>query len=210
MKTMLIITGPQGSGNHVFSKIFALHKDVYGWKDLLNEHWIAHDYEPFSGCWDMPNLLNAIDWTGMDYYVTSISCPYADEGTIRVPKYKDFINATQKLGIKVKVAIIGRDQNVIKYQQERVRDRYSLPDFELEMDYLMTLDPVFISQELLYLYKGKYLQSLSKQLDFPIAHDDVRVDDILKQDANEKYFQSIGIQELDYTVRKVSGLKEKL
>ena len=99
---------------------------------------------------------------------------------------------------------------MIKYQQERVRDRHSLPDFESEMNYLMTLDPVFISQELLYLYKAKYLQSLSKQLDFPIAYNDERVGDILKQDANEKYFQSIGIQELDYTVRKVSGLKEKL
>jgi hypothetical protein len=210
MKQLLIITGPQGSGNHVFSKIFALHKDVYGWKDLLNEYWIAHDYEPFSDCWDMPSLLNAIDWTSMDYYVTSISCPYANKGVVTIPKYKDFIKIATQLGINVKVAIIGRDQNVINYQQERIRDRHSLPDFESELDYLMTLDPIFISQELLYLYKDKYLKSLSKQLDFPIAHDDVRISEILKQDANEKYFHSIDMQELDYTVRKVSGLKEKL
>jgi hypothetical protein len=59
------------------------------------------------------------------------------------------------------------------------------------------------------LYKDKYLQSLAKQLDFPIAYDDPRVFEILKQDANEKYFQSIPQQELDKTVRKVSGLKEK-
>jgi len=115
----------------------------------------------------------------------------------------------KQLGISVKVAIIGRDQNVIKYQQERIRDRHSLSDFESELDYLLTLNPVFISQELLYLYKDKYLQSLSVQLDFPIAHDDSRVFEILKQDANEKYFQSISLQELDKTVRKVSGLKEK-
>jgi hypothetical protein len=115
----------------------------------------------------------------------------------------------QQLGIRVKVGIIGRDQTVLKYQQERIRDRHSLPDFKSELDYLMTLNPVFISQELLYLYKNKYLQSLSKQLDFPIAYDDSRVFEILKQDANEKYFQSIPLQELDKTVRKVSGLKEK-
>ena len=115
----------------------------------------------------------------------------------------------QQLGIKVKVGIIGRDQNVLKYQQERIRDRHSYPDFEAELDYLMTLDPVFISQELLYLYKDKYLKTLSKQLNFPIAYDDPRVFEILKKDANEKYFQSIPLQELDKTVRKVSGLKEK-
>ena len=145
----------------------------------------------------------------MNYYVTSISCPYANNGVVTIPKYKEFINMLKQLGISVKVAIIGRDQNVIKYQQERIRDRHSLPDFESELDYLMTLDPVFISQELLYLYKDKYLRSLSVQLNFPIQYDDSRVFEILKQDANEKYFQSIPLQELDKTVRKVSGLKEK-
>ena len=210
MREMLIVTGPQGSGNHVFSKVLALHKEVYGWKDLLNEYWIAHDYEPLSECWNTPSLLNAIDWTSMSYYVTSISCPYANEGVVTIPKYKEFIRALEHLGIKVKIAIIGRDQNVLKYQQERIRDRHSYPDFEAELDYLMTLDPVFISQELLYLYKDKYLKTLSKQLNFPIAYDDPRVFEILKKDANEKYFQSIPLQELDKTVRKVSGLKEKL
>lgn len=209
MKELLIITGPQGSGNHVFSKIFALHKEVYGWKDLLNEYWIAHDYEPFSDCWDMPSLLNTIDWTHMDYYVSSISCPYANQGTVTIPRYKDFINAAQQLGIKVKVCIIGRDQTILKYQQERVRDRHSYSEFEQQLEYLNTLDPIYLSTELLYLYKDYYLKSLSKILNFPIAYDDPRIAEILKQDSNEKYFQSIPAQELDKTVRKVSGLKEK-
>lgn len=210
MREMLIVTGPQGSGNHVFSKVLALHKNVYGWKDLLNEYWIAHDYEPFSECWDTPSLLNAVDWTSMNYYVTSISCPYSNNGVVTIPKYKEFITRLEQLGIKVKIAIIGRDQNVLKYQQERIRDRYSYPDFDNELEYLMTLNPIFISQELLYLYKDKYLQSLCTQLNFPIAYDDKRVFDILRQDANEKYFQSIPLQELDKTVRKVSGLKDKI
>lgn len=210
MKEMLIITGPQGSGNHVFSKIFALHKSVYGWRDLLNEYWIAHDYEPFSDCWDTPSLLHSIDWSNSDYYVTSISCPYANNGVVTIPKYKEFIETLQKFNFKVKVAIIGRDKNVLKYQQQRVRDRISLPDFAESLDYLTTLDPIYISQELLYLYKDKYINSLSKQLDFPIAYDDPRVFEILKDDANEKYFNTIDRQDLDNLVRKVSGIKDKI
>ena len=209
MKELLIVTGPQGSGNHVFSKIFALHNEVYGWKDLLDEYWIAHDHEPFSDCWNKPSLLTTFDWASMDYFVTSISCPYANEGVVTIPRYKEFIETAQQLGIKVKVAIIGRDKNILKYQQERVRDRYSYPDFEDELEYLNTLEPVYLSTELLYLYKDYYLRSLSKLLDFPIAYDDMRVFDILKEDSNTKYFQGIESQELDKTVRKVSGLKEK-
>jgi hypothetical protein len=210
MKQMLIITGPQGSGNHVFSKVMALHKQVYGWRELLNEYWIAHDHEPFSECWNTPSLIHSINWSTCNNYVTSISCPYANHGVVTIPKYKQFVETLENFGIKVKIAIIGRDQNILKHQQYRVRDRVSLSDFDEPLEYLMTLDPVFISQELLYLYKGKYLQSLSKQLDFPIAHDDPRVNNILEEDANSKYFKSIKRQELDSLVRKVSGIKDTL
>jgi len=210
MKEMLIITGPQGSGNHVFSKVLSLHKEVYGWRELLNDYWIAHDHEPFSECWDTPSLIHSIDWSTCDNYITSISCPYANYGKVTIPKYREFVETLEKFGIKVKVAIIGRDQNVLTYQQQRVRDRVSLPDFNESLEYLMTLDPVFVSQELLYLYKGKYLQSLSKQLDFPIAYDDPRVNNILEKDANSKYFKSVERQELDSLVRKVSGIKDTL
>jgi hypothetical protein len=210
MKKMLIITGPQGSGNHVFSKVFALHEKVFGWKELLNAYWVAHDHEPFNEHWDMPSLLHAFDWSEYDYYVTSISCPYANNSVVTIPKYKQFIETLKNFDIDVEIGIIGRDQNVIKYQQERVRDRYSYPDFEKELDYLNTFDPVYLSQELLYLYKGKYLKSLSNQLDFPIQYDDVRIEEILKDDANKKYFTNIGRQELDNLVRHVSGIKDNI
>ena len=131
-------------------------------------------------------------------------------GTVGYPKYKEFIEALEKFNIKVKVAIIGRDQNILTYQQQRVRDRISLTDFDEPLEYLMTLNPVFISQELLYLYKGKYLQSLAKQLDFPIAHTDPRLNSILSDDANKKYFKDIDRQELDSLVRKVSGIKDTI
>lgn len=208
MKTMLVVTGPQGSGNHVFSKIFALDSKVYGWKDLLNQYWIAHDFEPFAECWSNPSLLNNIDWSTTDYYVTSISCPYAKNGIVTIPDYKKFIQALKDLNICVKVAIIGRDQNILKFQQERVRDRFSYPEFDRQLEYLNNLDPIFLSTELLYLYKDKYLRSLSKQLNFPVAYKDDRIFEILKTDSNAKYFQSIARTELDEVVRSVSGLKD--
>ena len=39
MKTLAVLTGPQGSGNHLWSKIFSLHEDVFGWKSLLDNYW---------------------------------------------------------------------------------------------------------------------------------------------------------------------------
>ena len=207
MKQLLIITGPQGSGNHLFSKIFALHKDVYAWDKLLEQYWDPHDNEPFAQYWNDPTQLLEKDWSTHDYYVTSISCPYANKGVVSIPKYKEFIETLNKLNIEVKIGIIGRDKNIIKYQQERVRDRYSYPDFETELDYLDTLDPVYLSHELLYLYKDKYIKSLSKQLNFPISYDN-RINTILENDSNKKYFNTVERQELDILVRKVSGLGE--
>ena len=48
-KTLVILTGPQGSGNHLWSKILSLHADVFGWKSLLDNYWEAHRIsEPFA------------------------------------------------------------------------------------------------------------------------------------------------------------------
>ena len=61
-KKMLILTGPQGAGNHLWSKIFSLHPEVFGWKTLLDNYWEAHRfYEPFCKCWKNHNLLQEFD-----------------------------------------------------------------------------------------------------------------------------------------------------
>ena len=52
---LLIITGPQGSGNHLFSKLFNLHPDVYGWD--MEKYWVGHHTEPFSEYWTDPSKL---------------------------------------------------------------------------------------------------------------------------------------------------------
>jgi len=207
MKTMLITTGPQGSGNHLFSKIFALHKDVFGWDKLLDTYWIAHKDEPFAEHWINPELLKTFDWRQSDYYVTSISCPYHNVDVPTKPDYRQFIATLNELGIEVKVAVIGRDQNILKSQQQRIRNRVSLNDFLEQLDYLNTFNPIYLSQELLYLYKEHYVNNIAKLLDFPMDSNDTRIAEILKQDANSKYINDIEMQELDKFVRKVSFIK---
>jgi hypothetical protein len=207
MKQFLIVTGPQGSGNHLFSKIFALNDQVYGWNQLLDTYWIAHKDEPFAEHWNNPELLKSFDWNQSDYYVTSISCPYHNVDITTIPNYQQFVNTLKELNIKVKVAVIGRDQTILKSQQQRVRNHVSLHDFLEQLDYLNTLDPIYLSQELLYLYKEHYINNIARLLDFPLNINDSRITKILESDANSKYINDIEIQELDKFVRKVSFIK---
>ena len=64
----------------MWSKIFAVNPDVYGWQALDNEYWIGHDQEPFAECWANPEKLDKFDWSQSDYYVTSTSIPYMNNG----------------------------------------------------------------------------------------------------------------------------------
>ena len=90
MKTLLILTGPQGSGNHLWSKVFSADNSVWGWKQLLTTYWIPHSAEPFAPAWDNPELLKDIEFG--NYAVTSISCPYARDGQAIEPRYIEFAN----------------------------------------------------------------------------------------------------------------------
>lgn len=203
MSRLLIITGPQGSGNHVFSKCFAVHEDVYGWKSLLNTYWEGHHHEPFADAWNNPELLNSFDWTQNEYYVTSVSCPYFANQQPVIPQYEKFIKVAEQYVDNVDVAIIGRDQNILQYQQERVRGKHTTP---LALDHFNWLientQCTFISQELLYLYKQRYLEQISRDLDWPIAYWDPEIDEILKQDANKKYIKDVHEYWLDFEVHR--------
>lgn len=204
MTTLLIITGPQGSGNHLFSKIFALHPEVNGWKDLNKTYWIGHDKEPFADLWHDPNLVEQYSWSSHEYHVTSISCPYRYHGEDAWPRYREFISKVKSLGIDVKVAIIGRDKNILKYQETRIRNRVTYLDFFRFIDDLVEYDPVFLSQELVYLYDKIYLRQISKQLNFPIDYDNVTINDILKEDANKKYLSPVEFNWLDPLIKSAS------
>jgi hypothetical protein len=191
MKKLLIFTGPQGSGNHLWSKIFALHPDVAGWSSLLDTYWIPHDQEPFADCWRDTALLKTRDWSQHDYYVTSISCPYFDGSQLVVPNIVGFAAQAMGCGLQVKIAIIGRDQNILGCQETRVRGQPTFSIAQEEYKKLSTWNPVYLSYELLHLYQHSYLEQISKTLDFPIAYNDVRLQEILTDDTNKKYVQPV-------------------
>ncbi len=197
---MLILTGPQGSGNHLWSKIFSLHPAVYGWKTLLDNYWESHRHsEPFRTQWRNHELLKEFDWQQSDYYFTSISLPIGyrfTEDNDRVQWTADIMGFTRTVleqGVEVEIAVIGRDQNILQHQQNRVREETTLSIFLSQLPTLQ--NPTFLSYELLYLYKQEYLKSL--KLNIPIAWDDLRLGEILADDANEKYIHSIEYNELD-------------
>ena len=204
MKQLLIVTGPQGSGNHVWSKIFALHSAVYGWKELNQTYWIGHDQEPFADCWNNTDRLKEFDWNQCDFYVTGVSCPYMNNGERTVPNLIGFAAQAMGCGINVKFAIIGRDRNILTFQETRLRGE---PTYDLAVEQyqkLATWNPVYLSYELLQLYSRDYLKQLSISLEFPIDYSNAHVDEILKDDTNKKYFQSVEHHPTDDLARHTS------
>jgi len=202
MKTILILTGPQGAGNHLWSKIFALHPQVTGWSALLEQYWIGHDQEPFAAYWQDPEQLRYYRWAQSDWYVTSMSVPYMMNGQPTVPDFKSFVTRLQQAGLRIKFAVLGRDQNIVQMQQTRVRGAPTLETALAEFDQFAA--PVFLSYELLHLYGRKYLDNIQQQLGFPIATTDPRLKDILAEDANTKYFKPVAHHPTDDLARHAS------
>ena len=205
MKTILIITGPQGSGNHLWSKIFALHPQVWGWSALLNDYWIGHDQEPFAAYWQDPEQLKYFKWAQSDWYVTSMSVPYMMNGQPTVPDFKAFVAKLQIAGVRIKFAVLGRDKNIVQMQQTRVRGAPTLATALAEFDQLAA--PVFLSYEMLHLYGVKYLENIQQQLAFPIAVNDARLKDILAEDTNAKYFTPVAHHATDDLARHASRMR---
>lgn len=206
MKTLLILTGPQGAGNHLWSKIFALHPRVLGWRALLNDYWIGHDEEPWAQYWLNPSELRHAPWTLSDWHVTSISVPYMNNGEPAVPDFKGFVSGVQNLGYRVKLVVLGRDKNILSYQETRVRGQST---YEQAVEqYSKFATPTFLSYELLHLYGAHYLQKLERELEFPIAWDNPELSEILKDDTNKKYFQPVDTQPLDSITKHASRKKK--
>lgn len=210
MANMLILTGPQGAGNHLWSKIFSLHPEVYGWKTLLENYWEAHRFaEPFARYWRDHALLDDFDWSQSEYYFTSISCPLgiinSDVNPIWNPDVIGFANAVRACGVNIEFAVIGRDQTILHNQQTRIRTHPTLTMF---LEQLKSIpQPKFLSYELLYLYRQEYLRSLS--VGIPIAWNNSRIDEILEDDANAKYVHNVEYNELDNGNKLGITFKEK-
>jgi hypothetical protein len=196
-KKLLILTGPQGAGNHLWSKIVSHTRGVAGWSQLTRDYFVSHSHEPFTELWwKDASLFSKIEWTEQ-YYMTSISCPLggfagSDQPPPKIPNYDEFILEARKAGFDVKLAVIGRDFNILAHQQQRLRKLESTPRFLEELDQvLMKHDPVFISTELLYLYRHRYIQQVSKLLEFPMKVDPEILENILKDNSNAKYIQPV-------------------
>lgn len=195
-KKLLIITGPQGSGNHLFSKVLGYHSDVNGW-DFGDKYWIPSDEEPFAECWVDPSKTKSM--LTQDYIVANVSVPFVYDGVKQIPQIQQVVYEAQDAGYEVKVCIVVRDNNINKEQQRRVRKEITLPT---ALQYYYNLDATleFLSHESLYLYGGAYLRWLSKVLDFPIAYSDERVLKDINEDQNAKYVKHVEEHWLDEQV----------
>jgi hypothetical protein len=175
----------------MWSKVLSLHPDVYGWDELNTTYWIGHDREPFNLYWKNPELLKQFDWTVSDYYMTSISVPYMENGVPTIPNFTEFIAELEQLNIRVIIGVIGRDKNILSMQEQRLRggETYTRA---VECFKQLPLDKIyFLSHELLLLYRQQYLNKISMDLNFPIVKESNQLEEILSDNANEKYLRPI-------------------
>ena len=203
MKKLLIITGPQGSGNHLFSRVFSTHASVGGWKQLLDEYWVPSDLEPFAEYWVYPERLSAKDFEGHDYWLANVSVPFVYDGVRQIPKILEMARQARKLGVEVTIAIIVRDQNIQAEQQLRVRKEITLPIAqEYYYNHLLTSDfPVhFLDNEAFFLHRKHYLRWVSKLLKFPIDYNNPDIFKFIEEDPNRKYVKHVDDYWLDEQV----------
>jgi len=156
MKKLIILTGPQGAGNHLFSKCFATSDKIGGWKGLLENYWQGHHKEPFSEIWQRKRDLTIEDFNGYDYWVTSISIPYINNGKLTIPHIFDFWNTAVSLGVEPCLGLITRDINILKEQQKRVRGEETLNKF-INYFYDQNLLLHYLSHESLVMHKSNYM-----------------------------------------------------
>ena len=120
---LLIVTGPQGSGNHLWAKVFSMHPSVNGWPMLKDEREGHHD-EPMNEYWQEPSKLSELEIGERNKYITSISCPYFKNKQPQIPNYADFVKHAKQKFDEVKMCVIGRDRDIIEMQQTRVRGEH--------------------------------------------------------------------------------------
>jgi len=200
MKKLVIITGPQGSGNHFFSRVFSTHPKVGGWKSLLDKYWVPSDEEYFAKYWVNPEELSEKDFEGYDYWLANVSCPFFYDGVRYIPKIREFAEKVQSLGIEVQICIIVRDQNINSEQQKRVRGEVTLP---VAMHYYQNeiigngFKVHFLDNEAFFLHKNYYLKWISQLLDFPVDYDNSDVFKFITEDPNKKYVKYVDKYWLD-------------
>lgn len=195
---ILLVCGPQGSGNHLWSKVLSTWADGHP----AHKYWVGHKHEPHSSLWENVDSWNDHSFPDVNT-VISVSIPFAVNGNTRFPDIKRWKEIMTERGLPHEIAVITRDKSINYYQNERVRP---VNNYINSIQYINELDiDAFFSTETLILYKQKYLDQLNKQLEFPIECSESRLQNILGQSFNEKYVKYVHDFPLDLEVRSVSG-----
>jgi hypothetical protein len=196
MKKLIILTGPQGAGNHPFSKCFATSNEIGGWRALKKHYWKGHHTEPFNEVWQQKRSLTINDFEGYDYWVTSISIPFVKNGILALPHIFDFWNTAISLGVEPQLGLITRDIDILKEQQKRVRGEETVDKF-IDYFYDQNLPLHYLSHESLVMHKSKYMNYVCKLYGFPPLINN-KVDAILGDtNANKKYIKYVDDYWLD-------------
>lgn len=217
-KRLLILTGPQGSGNHVLSRVFSWHPEVQGWEALKRNYWVPSDQEPFAEFWVYPERLAPEHFDNSKYFFANVSAPFFYDGVRQLPKIREVAERAQSFGVDVVIGIVVRDKNINMFQQQRVGGEVTLP---MAMEYyrdnlLSNFECHFISNETFFAWFVTYPEYLGRLLKFPVDH--TRVLEMLDVNPNKKYVQSVSEHWLDdeiragrlpFTARTFAKLKEK-
>jgi hypothetical protein len=194
MKKLLIVTGPQGSGNHLFARILSLHPNVIGWESLHDKYWVPSDEEPFARYWVHPEELKFPEG---DFFCANVSVPFFYDGVRQVPKIKEVAQKAISLGVQPVIAVIVRDRNINELQQVRVGGECTM---DTALEYYKDMAVHFIDHEAFFLYKEKYVEYLGRLLEFPVIKEGI--DNFISVDANHKYVFPCKKHWLDDEIRK--------
>ena len=194
MKKLLIVTGPQGSGNHIFARLLSAHPNVKGWDSLQDNYWVPSDEEPFARYWVYPDELKFPEG---DFFCANVSVPFFYDGVRMTPKISEVARKAISLGVMPIIAVIVRDRNINELQQRRVGGEVTM---DIALDYYKDLAVHFIDHEAFFLYKEKYLEYLGRVLEFPVTKEGI--DNFITVDANHKYVYPCKEHWLDKEIRK--------
>ena len=194
MKKLLIVTGPQGSGNHLFARLFSMHPNVVGWESLHDNYWVPSDEEPFARYWVYPEELKFPEG---NFFCTNVSVPFFYDGVRQTPKIKEVAYEAIKQGVQPIIAVIVRDRNINELQQVRVGGECTI---DTALEYYKDMAVHFIDHEAFFLYKEKYIEYLGRLLEFPVIKEGI--DNFISVDANHKYVFPCKKHWLDDEIRK--------
>ena len=194
MKKLLIVTGPQGSGNHLFARLFSMHPNVVGWESLHDNYWVPSDEEPFARYWVHPEELKFPEG---NFFCANVSVPFFYDGVRQTPKIKEVAQKAMSLGVQPIIAVIVRDRNINELQQVRVGGECTI---DTALEYYKDIACHFIDHEAFFLYKEKYIEYLGRLLEFPVIKEGI--DNFISVDANHKYVFPCKKHWLDDEIRK--------